>query len=149
MAIPNFGIDWSPGPYQPPEPPAWSSQVHRAIDEKDVILATSPLRHLGWDVIRRLKCLSVIEEELEGSNANPGQLANIKALIAAYQRTGTNGLKWGEGPITYWVRGSATTDMAGTHFSWAELLRLQRLPEINGGVHIEGVCTESITLNVH
>ncbi|KAJ5635271.1 uncharacterized protein N7484_008584 [Penicillium longicatenatum] len=115
--------------------PSYAAQVAKAIQDKARILATSPYKILGWNVVRRLECLRVIQEELE-SNNDP-QLSNVKAIISAYKRDGMDRLLWTPGPVSFWIQGTPVGDVPGP-FSWNACLQLQRRAVGYGGLWIEG-----------
>jgi hypothetical protein len=115
--------------------PSYAAQVAKAIQDKARILATSPYKNLGWNVVRRLECLRVIQEELE-SNNDP-QLSNVKATISAYKRDGKDRLLWTPGPVSFWIQGTPVGDVPGP-FNWNACLQLQRRA-VGGGLWIEGV----------
>ncbi|KAJ5559932.1 hypothetical protein N7513_002331 [Penicillium frequentans] len=110
-------------------------QVTQAYHDKAQILAASPYKDHGWNVVRRLKCLSVIEEELESQN-DP-QLSNVKPIISAYKRDGDDRLRWAPGPVSYWVQGRPVGDVP-RYFDWDECLELQQQAVGYGGLWIEG-----------
>ncbi|KAJ5889900.1 hypothetical protein N7504_010710 [Penicillium tannophilum] len=115
--------------------PSYAPQVAQAYHDKAQILAASPYKDHGWNVVRRLKCLSVIEEELE-SRDDP-QLSNVQAIISAYKRDGDERLRWTSGPVSYWVQGNPVGDVP-RYFNWDECLELQQQAVEHGGLWIEG-----------
>ncbi|KAJ6103945.1 hypothetical protein N7486_004167 [Penicillium sp. IBT 16267x] len=118
-----------------PQWPSYMPQVAKAIQDKARILAASPYKHLGWDVVRRLACLRVIQEELQFQN-DP-QLSNVEAIISAYKRDGKDRLLWVPGPVSYWVQGAPVGDVP-RFFNWNECLQLQQQAVGHGGLWIEG-----------
>ncbi|KAJ5556494.1 hypothetical protein N7494_000409 [Penicillium frequentans] len=115
--------------------PAQWAAIDKAYHDKAQILAASPYKDHGWNVVRRLKCLSVIEEELE--SRNDPQLGNVKAIISAYKRDGVDRLRWEPGPVSYWVQGRPVGDVP-RYFNWDECLELQQQAVGYGGLWIEG-----------
>lgn len=116
--------------------PSYPPQIAQAYHDKAQILAASPYKDHGWNVVRRLKCLSVIEEELESQNDT--QLSNVKAIISAYKRDGDDRLRWAPGPVSFWVQGRPVGDVP-RYFNWDEFLELQQQAVGHGGLWIEGV----------
>ncbi|KAJ5938790.1 hypothetical protein N7466_001924 [Penicillium verhagenii] len=118
----------------PGEPKSsYADQIVKAHEEKARILDNSPYKQRGWNVVRRLECLRVIQEELESLN-EPDQLATVKAITEAYE----NGdQKWPDGPVSYWSRGALASNL--TYFDWDECMKLQKNTKGHGGIWIEGV----------
>ncbi|KAJ5915086.1 hypothetical protein N7454_011198 [Penicillium verhagenii] len=126
----TLDVSWD----SPEDPkPSYVDQISKAYEEKERILDYSPYKARGWNVVRRLECLRVIQEELESLN-DTDQLATVKAITEAYK----NGdQKWPDGPVSYWNRGALASNL--TYFDWERCMELQEKTKGHGGIWIEGV----------
>lgn len=88
----------------------------------------------SWDVVQRIRTLKKIEKFLVEKNDPCGELSNVKAIIAAYQK---GELEWND-KTTYWGQGRMIAEPY--KFSWADFRKFNTAENRgDGGFWVEGV----------
>ncbi|KAJ5747845.1 uncharacterized protein N7511_009541 [Penicillium nucicola] len=74
----------------------------------------------SWNVYRRLECLGLVQQYLQQTKENPGQLMNVDAIIAGYRASQAQAqLDWKSWAVSYWVQGVKDTER---HFEWEDCI---------------------------
>jgi hypothetical protein len=97
--------------------PETAQAVQAARAEKAQLQLSSPY---SWNEFRRLECLEVVERYLEQTHENPGQLLNVKAVMAGYMAPkGRGKLTWKSWAVSYWIGGAKADER---HFQWDDCI---------------------------
>jgi hypothetical protein len=115
--------------------PETAQAVQAARAEKGQLQSSSPY---SWNVFRRLECLKVVERYLEQTHENPGQLLNVKAIMAGYMAPqGQGKLTWKSWAVSYWIRGAKGDEK---HFHWDDCIEREgKANALEQSMWIEGV----------